>query len=139
VATITPYVAVGSHVGQKQEVKAKKFVWIKVGEGTIDSFSEQEVAVNGKINILGYSGDLNIHLTLTDQNPEAQEGSCTLRLNSYRDDNARYEAQNGRLTFYAVLGGKKQNITISRCNEGTQTECRLSGYVNEIVHLDPAN
>jgi hypothetical protein len=138
-ATITPYVAVGTHVGQKQEVKAKKFIWIKVGEGSIDTFSDQEVAVNGKISILGYSGNLNIQLILTDQNPEAQEGSCTLRLNSHRDDNARYQAKNGRLTFYATLGGKKQNVTISRCNNGTQTECRLSGYVNETVHLDPTN
>lgn len=138
-ATIIPFIAKDSYVGQKQEVKAKKFVWVKVGEGKVDALDDHEVKIAGQISILGYSGDLNIHLTLTDQDTEATKGPGTLQLNKYLDENAKYEVKGHELIVYAVLGDKEQNIAISPCNNGTQTECRLFGHINETVHLDPAN
>ena len=136
-ATITPYVAEGVHEGQKQSVKAQKFIWIPVGSGVITRFSNFEVALEGAIDILGYKGDLNIHLRLTDEVAGASSGSGLLRLNSHVYEQATYKVQGEALTIYAVLGGYKQNITVSRCNGGTQTECKLSGKVNETVHLEP--
>ena len=138
-AIITPFIAKGSHVGQKQEVKAKKVIWVKVGEGNIAELDDYQVKIAGKISILGYSGDLNIHLFLTDQNADTTEGSGTLQLNTYLDENAKYTVKGHELILYATLGGKEQNIAISPCNNGTQTECRLFGHVNQTVHLDPAN
>ncbi len=137
-ATITPFIAKGSHVNQKQQVKAKKVVWVKVGDGIVAALDDYQVKIAGKISILGYNGDLNIHLTLTDQAPEATEGSGTLQLNNYIDENAKYVVKGHELILYAQLGGKEQNIAISPCNNGTQTECRLFGHVNQTVHLDPA-
>lgn len=136
-ANIGNYVADGTYVGQNVEVKTKKFVWIKVGQGKIKTLSDHEVNLAGKISIIGYSGDLNIHLHLTDQDPLAVEGPCMLQLNSFIDDKARYEAKNGALTVYAVLGGEKQNISVLPTNNGQQTECKLFGHVNETVHLEP--
>ena len=136
-ATITPFIAKGSHVNQKVAVKAKKMVWINVGSGSVATLTDFEVAIAGKISILGYNGDLNIHLTLTDGDAAATEGPCILQLNSYIDENAKYTNKNGELIFYAVLGGKEQNITMSPCNNGEQTECRLFGHVTQTVHLDP--
>ena len=138
-AIITPFIAKGSHVDQKQEVKAKKVIWVKVGEGNIAELDDYQVKIAGKISILGYSGDLNIHLLLTDQNADTTEGSGTLQLNTYLDENAKYTVKGHELILYATLGGKEQNIAISPCNNGTQTECRLFGHVNQTVHLDPAN
>lgn len=138
-ATITPFIAKNSYVGQKQEVKAKKFVWVKVGDGIVDALSEYEVSIAGKISILGYNGDLNIHLILTDENADATEGICTLGLNTYKDEAAKYVAKNGELAVSAILGDKKQTIAITPCNNGEQTECRLSGHITETVHLDPVN
>jgi hypothetical protein len=137
-AKITDYVADGTKVGQTVEVKAKKFVWVKVGQGTVSAISDDEVAVDGKISILGYSGDLNIHLNLTNHDPSAATGSCVLQLNTIVDENATYKNTSDTLTVYAVLGGEKQNISILKCNNGEQTECKLSGHVNQVVHLDPA-
>ncbi len=77
-AKITDYVADGTKVGQTVEVKAKKFVWVKVGQGTVSAISDDEVAVDGKISILGYSGDLNIHLNLTNADPDAEHGPVRL-------------------------------------------------------------
>lgn len=138
-ANIVDYVADGTHVGQTVELKAKKFVWVKAGEGSVAALSAHEVSVAGKISILGYSGDLNIKLSLTDEDPAASKGPCVLQLNSFTDENAKYEAKNGMLTVYAVLGDAEQNISILKCNNGEQTECKLFGHVNQVVHLDPTN
>ena len=138
-ANIVDYVADGAYVGQAIEVKAKKFVWVKVGQGTIKALSDYEVSIDGKISILGYTGDLNIKLNLTDQDPAASKGPCVLQLNTHIDENANYEAAKNGLTVYAVLGGEQQNISISQCNNGEQTECKLFGHVNQLVHLDPTN
>ena len=136
-ATIQPYVAKGTQVNQKIEVKAKKVVWITAGRGIVSAISDYVVAVDGKISILGYNGDLNIHLRLTDENASATSGPCVLQLNTLTDENATYKVGHDTLTVYAVLGGEKQNISILRCNKDEQTECKLFGHVNETVHLDP--
>jgi len=136
-ATIPPFVANGTFAGQQQTVKAKKFIWVPVGNGTVEKFSDDEVSVAGTISILGYAGDMNIYLKLTDNNPTANSGSCFLKLNKHEDANAFYKVNGSGLTVYATLGGYKQNITISPSDGGTQTECKLSGKVNETVHLEP--
>ena len=136
-ATIPPFVAKGTFIGQKQSVKAKKIIWVPVGNGSVEKFSDMEVSVAGTISILGYAGDMNIYLKLTDNNPSAPSGSCLLKLNKHEDANASYRVKGSSLTVYANLGGYKQNITISRSDGGSQTECKLSGRVNETVHLEP--
>lgn len=136
-ATIPDFIADGTAVGQKQLVKTKKIIWLPVGDGTVSAYSDYEIAVEGQINIVIYSGELNIRLQLTDEDPTATTGSCILQLNSYTDENATYQTKGDLLTVAAVLGGQKQNFSISPCNEGTQTECKLFGKVNETVHLEP--
>ncbi len=138
-ARIMDYVADNVYTGQTVEVKAKKFIWVKVGQGAVSAVDDDRVGVEGQISVPGYSGDLAIKLQLMDGDPTASSGPCMLQLNSHMDDNARYEAANGALTVFAVLGGKEQNISILPCNNGTQTECKLFGHVNQVVHLDPVN
>ena len=136
-ANIIDYVADNAFAGQEIEVKAKKFVWVKVGQGKVSVLSDHEVTINGQISILGYSGDLTIRLNLTDEDPAATEGPCVLQINTLVDENAKYEAAKNMLTVHAVLGGKEQNISILKCNNGEQTECKLFGHINQVVHLDP--
>ena len=138
-ANIVDYVANGAYAGQTIEVKAKKFVWVKVGQGTVTALSDHEVSIEGQISILGYTGDLNIKLNLSDEDQAASKGPCILQLNTLIDENANYEAAKNTLTVYAVLGGEQQNISILQCNNGEQTECKLFGHVNQVVHLDPTN
>ena len=136
-AKIVPYIATGTHVGQKIALKAKKVVWLTVGRGSIDTLNDHEVGIGGKVNVPGYNGDLHIHLKLMDEDAQATDGPCSLRLNANVDENARYTATPEMLTVYAVFAGKDQNISVLPCNNGAQTECKLSGYINETVHLDP--
>ncbi len=136
-AILSHYVANNTHEGQSVAVKAKKFVWITVGQGKVRSFSDFNVDIAGKISILGYNGDLNIRLDLLDQDVAAVTGPCVLQLNAHTDNAAVYRSDNGALTVTAVFGDKTQNIQIQPCNNGAQTECVLSGHVSQTVHLDP--
>ncbi|NJN54937.1 MAG: hypothetical protein HC804_09390 [Anaerolineae bacterium] len=136
-ATIPPFVAKGTHIGQKQTVKAQKMVWIPVGSAEVTQFSGYEVTIAGQISILGYSGNMNIYLQLLDNDPAATSGPCILRLNKHEDAQAVYHVNKNVLTVQAVLGNYKQAISITPCNGGTQTECKLTGKVNETVHLEP--
>ncbi|MBK6328400.1 MAG: hypothetical protein KA362_09075 [Chloroflexi bacterium] len=136
-AVISNYVAKNTHQGQMVTVKAKKFVWISVGKGEVRSYSDYDVDVAGAINVLGYSGDLNIQLQLVDKNPTAVSGPCILSLNTHTDPSATYQTKNGVLMVTAVFGDKKQSINIQPCNDGTQTECVLIGHLTQTVHLDP--
>jgi hypothetical protein len=136
-ATITPYVARGVYVGQVVDVKVHKLVWLKIGQGSVRLFSDQEVNIAGKVNFMGHNDNLNIHLKLMDGDSQARSGPCCLQLNSYIDERAKYRASAEKLTVFAVLGGRKQNISILPTNNGTQTACELFGHVNETVHLDP--
>ncbi|MFN2143677.1 MAG: hypothetical protein ACK2U5_24585 [Candidatus Promineifilaceae bacterium] len=136
-ARITPYVANNVHIGQELAVKIKKVVWMAVGRGTVAAYSDYEVNITGNIGVPGYRGALNIHLQLKDDDSQALSGPCCLRLNSHTDEDAKYRATRDQLTVFAVLGGKKQNVTITPTNKGTQTECKLFGHIDETVHLDP--
>lgn len=136
-ATIPSFVAKNTHLGQQQTVKAKKMVWIPVGSGEVTQFTDHEVTIAGQISILGYSGNMNIYLKLLDEDPAATSGPCILRLNAHEDSQAVYKVNKNTLTVQAILGKYKQAITISPCDGGTQTECKLTGRVNETVHLEP--
>jgi len=136
-ATIPSFVAKNTHLGQQQTVKAKKMVWIPVGSGEVTQFNDHEVTIAGQISILGYSGSMNIYLKLLDEDPAATSGPCILRLNAHEDPQAVYKVNNNALTVQATLGKYKQAITIRPSDGGTQTECKLTGRVNETVHLEP--
>lgn len=136
-AVIPHYVAKGTRAGQAVTVKARKFIWIPVGQGTVQSFSDYDVKVAGTINILGFNGVLDINLQLLDREPAATAGPCILHLNSHVDENATYQARNGALTVTANFGTKRQSITILPRDNGRSTECQLSGYVSETVQLEP--
>jgi hypothetical protein len=136
-ATIPPYVARGTHVGQKVAVKTKKVVWLTIGQGKVEAFSDFEVDIAGKIRVPGYNGDLTFHLQLLDQDATALGGPCRLQLNELVDEKAKYRATHEKLTVFAVLGGAKQNVSILPTKDGKQTECQLFGHINQTVHLEP--
>jgi len=138
-ATIEPYVATSTAVGQRLDLKTKAtIVWLTVGKGAVTAYSPYEVTVAGKIKVLGYDGDVRIHLRLTDENAAVNSGSCILRLNDHEDSGATYTANGKELTVNAVLGGYDQGIRILQANDGAQTECKLFGKVNQTVHLAPS-
>ncbi len=137
-ATLSPYIAQGVYAGQKQNLKVNELMlWLTVGKGKLKSLSDFEVTIEGEIDFIGYKGDLNIYLHLSDQNAAATSGPCVFKLNTYQDKNAAYIAQNGVLTINAVLGGHKQSIALSRYRRKGYTKCELKGYTNVTAYLEP--
>ncbi len=137
-ATLLPYIAEGVYAGQKQGLKVNELMlWLTVGKGELKSLSDFEVAIAGKIDFVGYKGDLNIYLHLSDQDAAAASGPCVFKLNTYRDEDATYTAQKGVLTINAVLGGHKQSIALSRYRRKGYTKCELKGHTNVTAYLEP--
>ena len=136
-ASILQFVADGGYPGQKQKLKIKKFIWLTVGNGVVESLSDYEVTVDGKIDILTYKGDLRIQLHLLDEDLDAVSGPCILHLNSHTDENSTYEVNNGALVVSAAFGDKQQTVSIAPYNNGSMTECSLSGYINIGAYLEP--
>ncbi len=139
-ATIPPFVATNAFEGQALSVKAASTVfWVPVGRGKVNQLGVYVVGIAGELSVLGYKGNLDIVLQLTDEDEASSAGICTLQLNSHIDEQARYSvsAKDDKLVVDAVLGGRQQQISIGRCNNGEQTECRLRGHVNQVVHLQP--
>lgn len=139
-AVIPPFVATNAFEGQDLSVKASSAIfWVPVGRGKVTSFAQYEVGIAGKLSVLGYEGTLDILLQLTDEDADADKGVCRLQLNTHVDEQALYsiDSRKQMLVVDAVLGGKKQQIAIGRCNNGEQTECRLKGEVSQLVHLEP--
>jgi hypothetical protein len=135
-ASILPYVSPGAVPGQKLRLKIKKFVWLTVGDGELESLSDYEVTVDGTVDVMVYKGDLRIQVLLLDKDPEADSGPCILNLNSHSDENATYQVNNGAIVISAAFGDKKQQIAISRYNKGSMTECNLSGYLDIGAYLE---
>ena len=136
-ATLYPYISEGAHAGQKAQLKAHKFVWIPVGEGTVAALSDFEVDIAGQLQLVVYNGDLRIHLQLLDEDPEAVSGPCMLQLNAHVDDKASYQVDDGALTVSAAIADKKATVSLSRCDGGEQTECKMTGFLDITVHLEP--
>ena len=135
-ASILPYVSSGAVPGQKLKLKIKKFVWLTVGDGVLESLSDYKVAVSGTVDVMVYKGDLKIQVHLLDEEPDAISGPCILNLNSHSDQNATYQVQNGALVVSAAFGDKKQRISISSYDNGSMTECNLSGYLDIGAYLE---
>ena len=136
-ANILQFVADGGYPGQKQKLKIKKFIWLTVGDGVVETLSDYEVTVDGKVDILTYKGDLRIQLHLLDEDPDAVSGPCVLHLNSHTDENSTYRVTDGALVVSAAFGDKKQTVGIAPYNNGSMTECNLSGYINVSAYLEP--
>ena len=134
-ASIYPFVQDNVYAGQKQKLKIKKFIWITVGEGAVESISDYEVTVDGQVDVVAYKGDLRIQLQLLDGDPDSMAGPCILHLNSHTDEDATYRVNNGALTVSAAFGDKQQNVSISRYDQGSMTKCDLSGYLSISAYL----
>ncbi len=136
-ATLYPYISEGAHAGQKVQLKAHKFVWVPGGEGAVATLSLFDVDIDGRVQVVVYNGNLRIHLQLLDQDPEAVSGPCMLQLNAHVDEKASYQVEDSALTVSAAIADKKATVSLSRCNDGEQTECKVTGFLDITVHLEP--
>ncbi|MFO7661469.1 MAG: hypothetical protein R6X18_02625 [Chloroflexota bacterium] len=136
-ASLFPYIAKDAQAGQKVELKIHEFmIWKSVGRGEILTLTDNEVNINGHLSIIVYSGDLNIHLQLSDADETAFAGSCVLQINSHVDEKASYRVEKGVLGVTADFDGKQAGIRLSSDHGGKMTRCDLSGFLGITAYLE---
>ena len=135
-ATLRPFFTEGVQAGMTGHLKAKEVVWITVGTGLLKVLTDYEVALDSHVDLKFYEGDLNIHLTLLDEDPAAKSGPARVQLNAHVDENGGYEVDGHELVLKAIMGDKQQKITLSRTSKN-QTEAKLEGSRSLTVHIVP--
>lgn len=130
------FVADNAFEGQQGKVKTRKGgVWIPVGNGEIVSLSESRVQVTADVDIFGFDDQFDIDIELLDD--EDTIGTCSLRINHLLDDEAIYHVRSKELLIEAQFKGHHQDVLLSKCNKGQQTQCKLKGKIKGLIHLEP--
>jgi len=106
-ATLDPFA--GNHSGP---MAIWVYSWINnyVGTGNFTIFDSFHAVFAGKYHYLGYSGNINVSLELTDHDPNAPSGPCTISLLGNTDTNASYQVNGQYLTITTILNPAPFNI-----------------------------
>lgn len=137
-ATIVNYVAAGTHAGSKENIWVQIVFFFNVGSGQVSEFDSFTLGLQGRIDTAFFKGDLNIRAELTDHNPGAASGPCSVSVNGACDNHAVYRLDGSHLVLDCNFGGVRQSIAVGQIYNGSQTELLLSGQYNYAIHLAPA-
>jgi hypothetical protein len=144
-ATLPPY------VGVKTQTGSKKIIWFKlpvppplpsyfsiVGSGSFMAFDDYSLSFAGKIETPIFKGDLNLSLSLTEQNPKSSDGLCKIVINKMTSTSSTYSVTGSQLIVIAEFpNGISQKINVQRGgHEGRETYLDLSGNVDLSGKLD---
>src|SRR5687767_1665330 len=78
-ATTQPYLGSEAKTGAKAKIKKDELsVWVEIGTGTWTTVSDYNVVFKG--SVAGVA-DVNLNVSLTDQNPSPQSGPCAVDIN----------------------------------------------------------
>jgi hypothetical protein len=141
-ATLSPYVGVGTQTGSKETIWAKIFLsFLNVGSGSFMAFSDYSLSFAGRIDTSFFKGDLNLFLTLTEQNPNSLNGSCQIVINGITSSSSSYSVTGGQLIVSSEFpNDTSQKITIQQGgNGGRETYLDFSGKHEGTVHIAPSS
>jgi hypothetical protein len=102
-------------------------IWVRnfpVGTGAFGDFSDFQATFDGSYSAFGKKGTFDIAFALTDKNPGAQSGPCTITLNGKTDNAATYQVNGGKLTITTTLNTVP--IAVYTSEGGTQVD-NISG------------
>ncbi len=137
-AIITPHISAGIRAGQPVVLKLHRRLWRTVGQGQMKAVSDFEIEIDGRVKLAVYQGHLHIWVALSDQDKAAITGSCSLKLNSFVDNQASYRTHDGGLTISARMNDKDIQIRLSRFQSDNMTECKISGALDLTAYIEPA-
>ena len=105
-------------IGKQNRIMTQTLLWLTVGHGKYEKFEDFEAVFKGNIDTPFYKGDFNASLTLTDRNPGAPSGPCTIIVNggSY---NGTYKVLGNELHVYFEAGNKPYNLSFKAGGGGT--------------------
>jgi hypothetical protein len=95
--------------------------WHKVGTCSIQTNSQYEFSASGNYSVLGHNGNFNVDLKLTDKNPSATSGPCTVT-NAGQTTVGTYQSTGTSIVF----SGDGHTVTVSADASGVTLE--VAGY-----------
>ncbi len=105
----------------KHDLQARVAGWHAVGSCNITINEPFHFAASGNYNVLGRKGTFDLRLDLTDENPAAPSGSCTVT-NAGQSFNGTYTRSGAEISF--TTG--ESSVTISP--DGQNVILQVSGY-----------
>jgi len=117
---------IGAHDGTLN-IKA----FFNIGTGQFSTLSDYQLGFNGAYEFMGQSGHFGLAIKLTNQNAQETGGPCAITLNGTFDNNATYQAHNGKMTITTALNDTPIDLYVK--NGGTQVD-NISGHDLWIGH-----
>jgi hypothetical protein len=143
-ATLLPYIGVGTQTGSKHTIWAKIYVpfFLNVGSGSFTAFSDYSLSFAGRIDTAVFKGDLDLSISVTEHNPNSPNGPCDIVINGITSNSSNYSVTRNQLIVTAEFpGGISQKISIQQGgNGGRETYLDLSGSKHQYtVHIAPSS
>jgi hypothetical protein len=123
-ATLTPFYGQGTTTGTKVTIydKADVIGFTDVGSGEFVAFAPYSAQFQGHVAVKGDIGSL---VTLTDADPSATSGPCSVEINGGSDGDATYAVDGQKLVITYDIGGKD---TYTLWQDGTDTYVDSEGH-----------
>ncbi|MHB2167522.1 hypothetical protein [Alsobacter sp. R-9] len=139
-AKLSQYVPATMTAGSSWDIYAKKLLsYWKIGNGTVTSEDDFTLVYSGSINVLWFSGSVQIELGLIDRDLTAVSGPAKVVLNGGPAKSATYAATPSVITITATLmDDSQQVIQVCRGNGEREAFIALSGHQDADLHLAPA-
>jgi len=105
----------------KHDLQASLLGWHSIGSCTVTVNDPFHFAASGSYNALGHKGTFDLRLNLTDEDPAALSGPCTIT-NAGQTFNGAYSRSGTEISFAA----KDHSVTTSP--DGQNVILHVSGY-----------
>ena len=141
-ADLTNYVGDNTHKGSKESIHVKEGgLYIKVGSGDVKDFSQSMMEFKGHIKFLSHDEDFDLSLALTDKNPGAKSGPCSVKLTGRTSSSCTYQVNGNYLDMKLDIDGASRTLMMDKYKK-VNTEIVLkeqdSGKTLYKVHLIPS-
>ncbi len=139
-AKLSQYIPAAMTTGTSWDIYAKKLLtYWKIGNGTVTSEDDFTLTYSGSINVLWFTGSVQIEIGLIDRDITSAAGPAKVVLNGGPAKTATYTATPTVVTISATLmDDTQQIIQVSRGNGDREAFIALSGHQDADLHLAPA-
>ena len=123
-ATTQPFLGSKAKTGAKAEIKKDELgVWVEIGTGTWTTVSDYNVVFDGSVADVA---DINLNVSLTDQDPGPQSGPCAVDING-SSATGTYAVSGDQLILTFDMSGKHVTLKVYRVDKGHGTGIAIKG------------
>lgn len=119
----------------KAAIKAKRVIWLKVGEGTFTRREPYAATFSGQVSGIAGGGDFTMEIEILAPNEAATEGPARVALSGHSEITGTYRVEGDSLVLEGTTAsGTTRKITLKPQDGGVL----ISGDVPATVKIVPA-